>query len=59
MHGWKALRGELGKIKFKQQPWFWLLISDMSQKIVYHKPNLASTLFAVKEGKRWRMSVRL
>ena len=47
MHGWKVLRGELGKIRFRPTL-FWLLISDISQKLTYYSPSLASTLFAVK-----------
>lgn len=47
LHGWKALRGELGNIKYKPYS-LWLLISDITQKITYHLPNLAATLFAIK-----------
>lgn len=48
MDGWRILRGVYGELKFK--PWlFWLLISDITQKVTYYFPGLASSLLAVKE----------
>lgn len=48
LHGWKVLRGELGRVRFRPTL-FWLLISDISQKVTYSNPNEAATLFCVKE----------
>lgn len=48
MNGWKKLRGYKGGIKYKPLL-FWTIISDLTQKLTYHFPNLAFQLFAVKE----------
>ena len=48
LHGWRILRGYKGGIKYKPI-FFWERISDLTQKITYHFPNLAFQLFAVKE----------
>jgi len=47
MHGWKPLRGRYGKLRLKPAL-FWLVVSDLTQLMTYHKPELASTLFATK-----------
>lgn len=47
MHGWKLLRGRYGRLRLRPAL-FWLLVSDLTQVITYHTPELASTLFATK-----------
>jgi len=48
INGWKKLKGYKGTIKYKPTL-FWTIISDLTQKITYHFPNLAFQLFAVKQ----------
>lgn len=48
LHGYRTFRGELGLIKYRPTL-FWLMLSDLTQKLVYNLPKYASTLFAVKE----------
>ncbi len=48
IHGLKSLRGERANIRFKPQ-YFWLLISDITQKFTKHKPHAASQILCVKD----------
>jgi len=49
INGWEKLRGEEALIKYKPVI-LWIIISDITQKkIVYHYPELAFHLLAVKE----------
>ena len=48
MNGQKKLKGYRGSVKYKPT-FLWTRISDLTQKITYHFPNLAFQLFAVKE----------
>jgi GT2 family glycosyltransferase len=48
--GWKALRGNKARIKYKPV-FLWTRISDLTQKITYRWPTLAFHLFAVKQIK--------
>jgi len=50
INGWKKLRGYRGGVKYKPT-FLWTIISDLTQKITYHFPNLAFQLFAVKKIK--------
>lgn len=47
INGWKKLRGYKGEMTYKPA-FLWAIISDLTQKITYHFPNLAFQLFAVK-----------
>ncbi|NJD54596.1 MAG: class I SAM-dependent methyltransferase [Candidatus Methanoperedens sp.] len=44
--GWKQLKGYKGTIKYKPRL-FWIIISDMSQKIVYNFPKLAFEIIGI------------
>lgn len=48
MNGWRRLKGYRGTIKYRP-PFFWLRISDISQRIAYYYPKMAFQLFAVKK----------
>lgn len=48
MNGWRRLRGYKEAVKYKPA-FLWARISDLTQKITYHYPNLAFQLFAVKQ----------
>lgn len=48
IHGWKKLRGEFSKIKFKPKM-FWRVISDITQKRVKKRPENAFQIFCIKE----------
>lgn len=48
VNGWRRLRGYKGAVKHKPA-FLWARISDLTQKITYHYPNLAFQLFAVKQ----------
>lgn len=50
INGWKKLRGYRGIIKYKPTL-LWTIISDLTQKITHHFPNLAFQLFSVKQIK--------
>jgi SAM-dependent methyltransferase len=47
INGWKPFRGELAKIRFKPK-YFWLILSDFSQKFVRNRPKHAFQLLAIK-----------
>ncbi len=49
--GLKFLRGERGELKYKPYA-LWRVINDICQKIVYHFPDLAFQLLAVKDIKQ-------
>jgi len=49
--GWKQLRGKATILKYKPEKLF-LVLSDMSQKIVYYFPEVAFHIFAVKDIKK-------
>ncbi|MFC2011841.1 class I SAM-dependent methyltransferase [Chloroflexota bacterium] len=46
-NGWKILRGDRGLLKFKPT-FLWQVISDITQRITYYYPELATQLFATK-----------
>lgn len=48
LHGYKALRKEEAKMRYKPEP-LCLLVSDISQMFVRNYPDLAYTLLVVKE----------
>ena len=48
INGWKALRGEHAYLKFKPTL-LWIIISDITQQLVYRKPKQAFHLYAIKE----------
>jgi len=48
MNGWRRFREHKGSLKHKPD-FLWGKISDLTQKITYHYPNLAFQLFAVKQ----------
>ena len=48
IHGLKFLRKEMAGIRFKPE-FFWKIISDITQRITYHFPELAFQLLAIKE----------
>jgi len=50
INGWKKLRGYKGEIKFKPKI-FWIIISDITQKVVYYYSSKAFQLFAIKKFK--------
>lgn len=45
---WKILKGEQGKMKYKPY-FFWKVVADIAQKIVYYFPKQAFQLMVVKE----------
>lgn len=47
-NGFKFLKGEEGRILYKPR-WFWRVIADASNFIVYYFPSIAFQLFAVKD----------
>jgi SAM-dependent methyltransferase len=48
VNGWKKLRGYRASMKYKPAI-FWLLVSDLTHLITYHRPKAAFQLLAVKE----------
>jgi hypothetical protein len=48
INGWKALRGEHAYLKFKPTL-LWIIISDITQQLVFRKPKQAFHLYAIKE----------
>jgi 2-polyprenyl-3-methyl-5-hydroxy-6-metoxy-1,4-benzoquinol methylase len=48
MNGWRRLKGYRGTIKYRPQL-LWLIISDISQWLVFYYPKMAFQLFAVKK----------
>ena len=50
INGLKILRGEQARIRWNPK-WFWLAISDYTQKYVFKHPSFAFQLLAVKEIK--------
>jgi len=48
INGWKKLRGHKSEIIY-YPVFFWRIISDITQKITYHFPNLSFQLIAIKE----------
>jgi len=48
MRGWRTLRGYKGRFRFRPAM-FWMIISDISQKITYRHHNQAFQLLAIKQ----------
>ena len=47
INGWKKLRGYKASVRYKPTL-LWTIISDLTQKVTYHYPQLASQLLATK-----------
>lgn len=50
IHGWKPLRGEEARIKFRPRR-IWQMISDITEPIVRYKPELAFQILCIKTQK--------
>jgi len=54
-HGWKKLKGIKGALKYKPY-FFWIVFSDMTQKVTYYFPKQAFQFLGVKQIKDTRLN---